>query len=251
MIVGRQMTRTGSFFNAMTISQSSVTDPDLTNNYTHTTVEVPAANLRVTASADDVSLALGQRVRITISASSLGPETTTTAYVTSDLPAGLSYVSSTASLGTYNQTTGAWAIGTLQASEPAETLVIVAEATAVGSIVSHSSISATTPYELDPSDNSASIAFVVSAIKRPAVDVPLDSDSVPANVPPDNEDEPAVLPPDSEDEPAVVPPDSEDEPADVPPSTGASGPPWLLAFAFLLAFGFVWLLIYRRRRDSD
>jgi uncharacterized repeat protein (TIGR01451 family)/LPXTG-motif cell wall-anchored protein len=251
LIVSRQMTDPGSFMNAMVISQTSVADPDLTNNRTHTTVEVPAANLRVTASADDTSLVVGQRVTITISASNLGPETTTTASVTSLLPAGLSYVSSSASVGAYSETTGVWAIGTLHASDPVATLIIVADATSIGSVVSVASISSTSPFEPEPSDNSASVTLVVSAVTRPAAAVPSPSAEVPVPVPSPSAEVPVPVPSPSAEVPVPVPSPSADVLAEVPPSTGGSGLPLLLVAAIVVAFGLVGLLIYRRRRDQD
>lgn len=155
--------RTGTFLNTVVISQSSVPDPNPGNNRAQATLEVPAADLSVAATVDDASPIVGQQVTFTISASNLGPEPTTSAIITSLLPAGLSYVSSLASVGSYNDATGVWTIGALGVNETAETLVITATATAVGAVEDLATISASAPYDPDQSNNTASISFTIAS----------------------------------------------------------------------------------------
>ena len=57
--------------------------------------------------------------------------TETNAIVTDDLPSGLTYVSSTASVGAYDETTGIWNVGSL-APDQIETLVMICEINSTG-----------------------------------------------------------------------------------------------------------------------
>jgi uncharacterized repeat protein (TIGR01451 family) len=158
------ITRTGTFLNTVVISQSSVPDPDLSNNRAQAILEIPAADLAVTKSADDITLDIGQHVTFTISASNLGPDSSATAVVDDVLPAGLTYISSNASTGTYDTATGRWTIGALIVQGSVETLTIVAEATSSGSASNVARISSTFPFDPDQANNSASVALVVAGI---------------------------------------------------------------------------------------
>lgn len=157
------LTKTGTFLNTVVISQSSIPDPNRANDQAQATLDIPSADLSVAATVDDSSSRVGQQVTFTISARNLGPEATTSAVITSLLPAGLSYVSSLASVGGYNDATGLWTIGSLGVNAPAETLVITATATAVGAVVDVATISASAPYDPDQSNNTASISFTIAA----------------------------------------------------------------------------------------
>lgn len=161
LTVDRRMTRAGTFLNTMIIGQSSVPDPDSTNNSTQVIVEVPSANLHVAVSVDDSSPVAGQQLVITIVASNVGPGSATSAIVSALLPAGLSYVSSVPSVGSYDESTGLWTIGTLSADGSSETLTIVATATASVAAVSFARISATFPFDPVEGDNTTSISVNV------------------------------------------------------------------------------------------
>src|SRR5207244_2972541 len=72
---------------------------------------------------------VGQNVTFTVTLSNASGFSTATGVTVKDvLPVGLSYVSSSATLGSYSSGTGIWTIGTL-ASPATATLTIVATAT--------------------------------------------------------------------------------------------------------------------------
>jgi len=58
-------------------------------------------------------VAVGSNVTFTVTATNNGPSDASGVQVTDQLPAGLTYVSSTPSAGTYTSGTGVWDIGTL------------------------------------------------------------------------------------------------------------------------------------------
>jgi uncharacterized repeat protein (TIGR01451 family) len=72
-----------------------------------------AADIRVTKSVNDATPAVGTNVTFTIMAGNLGPDDATLVQVRDVVPAGLTFVSATASQGTYTAGTGIWDIGSL------------------------------------------------------------------------------------------------------------------------------------------
>ena len=66
----------------------------------------------MTKTVDNPTPNVGSNVDFTISLSDLGPGNATGVNVSDVLPAGLTYVSSTASQGTYNSSTGVWTVAT-------------------------------------------------------------------------------------------------------------------------------------------
>jgi uncharacterized repeat protein (TIGR01451 family) len=72
-----------------------------------------AADIRVTKSVNDPTPAVGNKVTFTMTARNLGPDDATGVQVRDVLPAGVTFVSATASQGTYTVGTGVWNIGNL------------------------------------------------------------------------------------------------------------------------------------------
>jgi uncharacterized repeat protein (TIGR01451 family) len=87
------------------------------------------ADLSVTKTASN--LTPGNTVTFTVQVSNAGPVRATGVHVTDLLPAGLTFVSSAVSTGTYNSTTGLWDVNVLNSGATA-TLTIVANVTTVG-----------------------------------------------------------------------------------------------------------------------
>ena len=56
---------------------------------------------------------VGDTITFTVTLSNTGPNTATNVQVTDVLPAGLTFVSATASQGTYDSATGVWTVGTV------------------------------------------------------------------------------------------------------------------------------------------
>ena len=86
-------------------------------------LEVRLADVSVTAALDTVQASLGDTVEVTVVAANVGPFTARGLEVQDTIPTALSYVSSTATTGSYDDATGVWAIGDLSAGA-ADTLVI-------------------------------------------------------------------------------------------------------------------------------
>ena len=89
-------------------------------------------DLSVTKTVDNATPNVGSNVVFTVTVSNAAGLSTATSVTVKDvLPAGLTYVSSTASQGSYSSGTGIWTVGTL-ASGGAATLTITATVATAG-----------------------------------------------------------------------------------------------------------------------
>ena len=87
------------------------------------TLEFRVADVSVTAAFDTVQASLGDTVEVTVVAANAGPLTARGVEVQDTVPTALTFVSSTATTGSYDDGTGVWTIGDLS-SGAADTLVI-------------------------------------------------------------------------------------------------------------------------------
>jgi len=106
-------------------------DSNNSNNTASATVNPQYANLAVVKTVNNSVQTVGQNVVFTIVASNLGPNNATGVVMNDLLPAGLTYVSHTASAGIYTPGTGVWTIGAL-AVNATRTLTITARVTSAG-----------------------------------------------------------------------------------------------------------------------
>ncbi len=125
-------TSTGRSFNTVTITASDVWDPNDRNNTAKTPTDPQEADLVVSKTADDATPNVGDNVTFVVTVDNLGPSTAANVVVNDLLPAGLQYVSHSASTGTYVPGTGIWTIGTML-SDASGFLTIVAQVTAPAS----------------------------------------------------------------------------------------------------------------------
>lgn len=167
--------RGGSFRNEVVISQSRVEDPNPDNDTAFATLFVPTADIEVLKDVDDAAPYVGDEVTFTVAVVNHGPDAAADVTVDDVLPAGLEYVSSTASVGSYDADTGVWAIGTMLPrdrvrSDAQAVLEIVALVTEPGT---HENLASSDRSESFPFDrdltNNADSAVVVAEI--PPTDV--------------------------------------------------------------------------------
>ncbi len=137
----------GPYVNTATIS-SSQTDPVPANNTsTVTPVPVPITDLSVVKTVSNGTPNVGSNITFTITISNAGPSVATGVTVNDYLPAGYTFVSSTPSVGSYNNGTGVWTVGSLPAGTNAN-LQIIATVNAIGSYTNTASIAG---IQTDPS----------------------------------------------------------------------------------------------------
>jgi uncharacterized repeat protein (TIGR01451 family) len=104
--------------NTATITHADQFDPNAGNNTGSATVRPQRADLALTKTVDDPTPNVGDAVTFTVTLTDRGPDTATNVTVQDLLPAGLTFVSASPSQGTYNSTTGAWAVGTVTTATP-------------------------------------------------------------------------------------------------------------------------------------
>jgi uncharacterized repeat protein (TIGR01451 family) len=126
LVIQATVTSPSAQSNTATITHSDQSDPNPGNNTASVIVTPQRADLALTKTVNDPTPNVGDTVAFTMRLSDLGPNTATNVQVTDMLPAGLSFVSSTASQGTYNSATGVWTVGTVDVAGGIRSLVIQA-----------------------------------------------------------------------------------------------------------------------------
>ena len=90
----------GGVNNIATITASDQYDPDDTNDEDNQLVTPQQSDLAIAKAVDNATPNVGDNVTFTITVTNNGPDAATGVQVTDQLPAGLTYVSSTTSQGT-------------------------------------------------------------------------------------------------------------------------------------------------------
>jgi len=152
-------TASGVQFNTVGITKSDVWDPNDGNNTAKTPTDPQEADLVVGKTVDNATPNVGDVITFTVRLANLGPSDALNVSVADPLPAGLQYVSSTASVGSYDVATGAWTVGTVAAAA-SETLTITARVLAPASgpalpQTNTATVTSTTP-DPNPDNNTGS-----------------------------------------------------------------------------------------------
>lgn len=113
-------------------------------------------DLALTKSVDTSTPLVNQSVTFTIVVGNSGPNTATGVTVLDLLPLGLSFQSSTSTLGSYNASTGIWTVGSLTSGQSA-TLTITVRVTTPGLKINTAQIASVNEYDIDstPGNNNA------------------------------------------------------------------------------------------------
>ncbi|MER5326571.1 DUF7507 domain-containing protein [Streptosporangium roseum] len=119
----------------------------------------PAVDLSVVKSADSTRVTVGQTVIYRVTVRNAGPNDATGVTVTDVLPPNLTFVSATASAGTYAPGNGVWTVGAL-ADGATATLTVHAKATAIAE-TTNTATAGGKELDLDPANNSDSVKICV------------------------------------------------------------------------------------------
>ena len=162
--------------NTATVAEDAIlTNPNAPQTSSSVTVGVmpvpvttSTADLAVTKIVDNTAPESGMMVHYTVSASDLGPASSTGVMVNDILPAGLTFVSAAPSVGTYDAMSGMWNIGTLSPNATA-TLVVATTVnssdTAGEAITNTATINgSSTMSDPNVANNTASANLTVAAI---------------------------------------------------------------------------------------
>jgi uncharacterized repeat protein (TIGR01451 family) len=192
-----------SIANTATVTESDTElDPNLSNNVARATIAVlpvlppvtptstpsstPSADVSILKSVDASAPNEGDAVNYTLTVTASGPATSTGVSATDILPAGLTFVSASASVGSYANGTGVWTIEDMSAGGTA-TLVIDATVNSetAGQTITNTATVTESEAVTDPnlSNNTASATLTV---QTPTLPPPVTPTSTSTSTPPDN-----------------------------------------------------------------
>jgi uncharacterized repeat protein (TIGR01451 family) len=128
-----------------------------------TFVALVSADLALTKSVDNPTPDASDTIVYTIDLSNNGPDAATGVEVTDLLPSGVTFVSATPSVGSYDDGSGLWSVGTIASGADATlTITVAVDAGTQGqAIVNTASISGSDLPDLTAVNNSASVQIVV------------------------------------------------------------------------------------------
>lgn len=157
----------GTHRNTATITASSLPDPVTSNNEAFVDITVTTGgtttsyDIGVTKSVSNSSPSLSQSTEYTITATNNGSNTATNVTLRDVLPTQVTHVSDTASVGSYNESTGIWTIGTMTSGASA-TLHITFTPNSTGTIVNTVTLNGLDQTDSNSSNNTASATITVS-----------------------------------------------------------------------------------------
>ncbi len=143
---------------ANTASVANANDTVSTNNQFTDIATVNSADIQVTKTVSNNNPSEGDAISFTIVAANLGPSDASSVEVTDLLPPGLTYVSASATQGSYTPGTGVWVVGGLPNATSA-TLTIHATVdllTAGSDITNTATRTASSPYDYNSANDAAS-----------------------------------------------------------------------------------------------
>ncbi|NBU42258.1 MAG: DUF11 domain-containing protein, partial [Planctomycetia bacterium] len=145
------------------VVRSTTPDPDPDNNRGSSTVTPLQADLAVFKTADAIQPTVGELVTFEITVANYGPDTATNVTVSDPLPAGLTFVSATASQGAFDAGTGIWTVGTVTTADFPSLAITVRVTRSIGGTVTNTATVSATEYDPDPSNNRSSVELFVKS----------------------------------------------------------------------------------------
>jgi len=147
--------------NTATASSTTI-DPNPGSNTDSATVIPLQADLAVFKTASSLTPQIGSQFVYTIQVSNLGPDTAAAAEVTDQLPSGVTYVSHTASSGSYDEATGIWTIGDVTTADRPrlDITVLVTTGNSGGPVTNTARVDSGT-WDPDESNNTSQVTVVV------------------------------------------------------------------------------------------
>ena len=148
------MTSPGSITNLAVKTGQNEPDPNTANDSAAgTTNAVPSADLSVDKDVDRSDALVGETVTFTVRATNRGPSVATGVSIADTLPTGLTFVSATASHGSYDAGTGLWTVGALDLLAEA-TLTLVASVDQPGALANNAAVASQDQVDPNPLNNS-------------------------------------------------------------------------------------------------
>ncbi|TAK61710.1 MAG: DUF11 domain-containing protein, partial [Bacteroidetes bacterium] len=158
-----------SVHNQGTLSFTSATlsQPFVVKSFSADTVVVWASDLKVYKTASATTLQAGSDFTYYVKIKNFGKKDATSVVLGDTIPSGITYVSSSASQGTYSTSTGRWTVGTIAYGDSA-TLTFQVNATQIGTKKNKALIVQSTLPEPTPWDDSSSVTVTIVDTVAPA-----------------------------------------------------------------------------------
>ncbi|WP_415953869.1 hypothetical protein [Methanobrevibacter woesei] len=167
---------TGNVTNFVNVTGNEF-DHDKTNNNDNVTVEIPKeVDLSVNKTVNNENPYNGDEIIYEIVISNNGVDNATNVIVSDNLPNGLIYVSSDASKGSYDATTGLWTVGDLAVGETVK-LTITVLVNKSGNLTNNVSVNST-EHDLNYTDNNDSVVIDVIPVADLVVDKEANQDVI-------------------------------------------------------------------------
>ncbi len=148
---------TGDYTNCTVVTNLRQIDPDLSNNNScASTTPIPVADLELTKDVDNLEPYAETNVDFTINLTNNGPSDATGVQVTDMIPSGYTFVSYTATTGTYDSASGIWNVGTV-VNGATETLTITAFVLPIGEWNNVAEVTASNELDLDSTPGNGDI----------------------------------------------------------------------------------------------
>jgi uncharacterized repeat protein (TIGR01451 family) len=152
----------GALTNLARVTASDQFDPDPADNQSSATVTGQVSDLVVTVTPSTTNPNVGDSVTFTVTLSNQGPNDATNITVLDQLPAGMTYVTSSTSGGSYDPNTGAWTIPGLAVGETV-TLTLTGTITGPGSYSDTAQVTDLDQFDTNLANNSNSAAVTTSS----------------------------------------------------------------------------------------
>ncbi len=155
-----------TILNTAIITSLNESDPELGNNSASAGVTVvpESSDIELSISVDDNTALEGQLLVFTITATNNGPKGATGLTIIDQIPSGLAYISSSATKGTYANSTGIWTIGNLANGETATlTLSATVNAGTEGNQITNS-IDVNALNQTDPIPGNNTVSQVIDVV---------------------------------------------------------------------------------------
>lgn len=125
----------------------------------------PSSDINVSKTADKSTASVGETITYTIKVVNSGPNNTTNVNLQDTLPTGLTFVSSTSTIGSYATSTGIWTIGSM-VNNASTTLTIVATINAgtEGQKISNTAVASSTLNDPTSTNNSSTAEVQINPV---------------------------------------------------------------------------------------
>src|SRR5262249_50788510 len=138
--------------NTATVTSADQFDPNTGNDTGTATATPQQADLQVVKTVSNATPNVGDVITYTLTLTNNGPGAATSVVISEPLPAGLSFVSFTASAGGYDSVSGLWTVGVVSPGTP-QTLQVRATVVSPNQQTNIASVVHSDQFDPDPDNN--------------------------------------------------------------------------------------------------